>query len=138
MADKPGSTVNFRKLLLNRCQKEFEKDKADDDVFEKKQKELEAATTVSAAGASRPLGGFGGLCPEGEGSRSRKGQLGAENGSRPRSALGRPVAPFLRPLSLRSPSQRRRLGFTTNWRRPRTRPGGGPSATSSSSGSFSS
>ncbi|XP_015152755.2 eukaryotic translation initiation factor 4 gamma 3 isoform X9 [Gallus gallus] len=46
MADKPGSTVNFRKLLLNRCQKEFEKDKADDDVFEKKQKELEAATTT--------------------------------------------------------------------------------------------
>uniref|UniRef100_A0A670J805 Eukaryotic translation initiation factor 4 gamma 3 n=1 Tax=Podarcis muralis TaxID=64176 RepID=A0A670J805_PODMU len=45
MADKPGSFVNFRKLLLNRCQKEFEKDKADDDVFEKKQKELEAATT---------------------------------------------------------------------------------------------
>ncbi|XP_048375119.1 eukaryotic translation initiation factor 4 gamma 3 isoform X3 [Sphaerodactylus townsendi] len=45
MAEKPGSTVNFRKLLLNRCQKEFEKDKADDDVFEKKQKELEAATT---------------------------------------------------------------------------------------------
>ncbi|XP_043846605.1 eukaryotic translation initiation factor 4 gamma 3 isoform X4 [Dromiciops gliroides] len=44
MADKPGNTVNFRKLLLNRCQKEFEKDKADDDVFEKKQKELEAAT----------------------------------------------------------------------------------------------
>lgn len=35
------NTVNFRKLLLNRCQKEFEKDKADDDVFEKKQKELE-------------------------------------------------------------------------------------------------
>ncbi|KAJ7306509.1 hypothetical protein JRQ81_009865 [Phrynocephalus forsythii] len=47
MADKPSGTVNFRKLLLNRCQKEFEKDKADDDVFEKKQKELEAATTVS-------------------------------------------------------------------------------------------
>ncbi|XP_029435031.1 eukaryotic translation initiation factor 4 gamma 3 isoform X2 [Rhinatrema bivittatum] len=44
MADKPGGTVNFRKLLLNRCQKEFEKDKADDDVFEKKQKELESAT----------------------------------------------------------------------------------------------
>jgi translation initiation factor 4G len=46
MADKPGNTVNFRKLLLNRCQKEFEKDKADDDVFEKKQKELEAASAV--------------------------------------------------------------------------------------------
>ncbi|XP_040279491.1 eukaryotic translation initiation factor 4 gamma 3 isoform X2 [Bufo bufo] len=45
MADKPGSTVNFRKLLLNRCQKEFEKDKVDDDVFEKKQKDLDLATT---------------------------------------------------------------------------------------------
>uniref|UniRef100_A0A7N8X7Z7 Eukaryotic translation initiation factor 4 gamma 1-like n=1 Tax=Mastacembelus armatus TaxID=205130 RepID=A0A7N8X7Z7_9TELE len=42
--DKPGATVNFRKLLLNRCQKEFEKDKDDDEVFEKKQKELEAAS----------------------------------------------------------------------------------------------
>uniref|UniRef100_A0A3B4YY87 Eukaryotic translation initiation factor 4 gamma 1 n=1 Tax=Seriola lalandi dorsalis TaxID=1841481 RepID=A0A3B4YY87_SERLL len=41
--DKPGVTVNFRKLLLNRCQKEFEKDKDDDENFEKKQKELEAA-----------------------------------------------------------------------------------------------
>ncbi|KAJ0022366.1 hypothetical protein NQD34_009856 [Periophthalmus magnuspinnatus] len=28
--DQPGVTVNFRKLLLNRCQKEFEKDKDDD------------------------------------------------------------------------------------------------------------
>ncbi|KAM4650486.1 eukaryotic translation initiation factor 4 gamma 3 isoform 4-T4 [Discoglossus pictus] len=45
MTDKPGSTVNFRKLLLNRCQKEFEKDKTDDDLFEKKQKDLELAKT---------------------------------------------------------------------------------------------
>lgn len=45
MADKPTSTVNFRKLLLNRCQKEFEKDKANDDVFEKKQRELETAAS---------------------------------------------------------------------------------------------
>uniref|UniRef100_A0A3B5AK85 Eukaryotic translation initiation factor 4 gamma 3-like n=1 Tax=Stegastes partitus TaxID=144197 RepID=A0A3B5AK85_9TELE len=29
MTDKPNTTVNFRKLLLNRCQKEFEKDKLD-------------------------------------------------------------------------------------------------------------
>ncbi|XP_018119030.1 eukaryotic translation initiation factor 4 gamma 1 isoform X1 [Xenopus laevis] len=43
--DKPGVTVNFRKLLLNRCQKEFEKDKDDDEVFEKKQKELDAAAS---------------------------------------------------------------------------------------------
>lgn len=49
MADKPTSTVNFRKLLLNRCQREFEKDKANDDVFEKKQQELEAAASVSPA-----------------------------------------------------------------------------------------
>uniref|UniRef100_A0A672LCL5 Eukaryotic translation initiation factor 4 gamma 3-like n=1 Tax=Sinocyclocheilus grahami TaxID=75366 RepID=A0A672LCL5_SINGR len=47
MTDKPNSTVNFRKLLLNRCQKEFEKDKVDDDAFEKKHRELEAATSVS-------------------------------------------------------------------------------------------
>uniref|UniRef100_A0A3B3DP22 Eukaryotic translation initiation factor 4 gamma, 3a n=1 Tax=Oryzias melastigma TaxID=30732 RepID=A0A3B3DP22_ORYME len=45
MTDKPNSTVNFRKLLLNRCQKEFEKDKVDDVVFERKQKELDSATT---------------------------------------------------------------------------------------------
>ncbi|KAJ4919571.1 hypothetical protein JOQ06_012521 [Pogonophryne albipinna] len=42
--DKPGVTVNFRKLLLNRCQKEFEKDQVDDEIFERKQKELDAAT----------------------------------------------------------------------------------------------
>uniref|UniRef100_A0A8D0AE28 Eukaryotic translation initiation factor 4 gamma, 1a n=1 Tax=Sander lucioperca TaxID=283035 RepID=A0A8D0AE28_SANLU len=40
--DKPGLFVNFRKLLLNRCQKEFEKDQDDDEIFEKKQKEIEA------------------------------------------------------------------------------------------------
>ncbi|KAG9337675.1 hypothetical protein JZ751_028325 [Albula glossodonta] len=34
-------------LLLNRCQKEFEKDKVDDDVFERKQKELESAASAS-------------------------------------------------------------------------------------------
>uniref|UniRef100_A0A667YGZ8 Eukaryotic translation initiation factor 4 gamma 3 n=1 Tax=Myripristis murdjan TaxID=586833 RepID=A0A667YGZ8_9TELE len=39
MTDKPSNTVNFRKLLLNRCQKEFEKDKVDDVVFERKQKD---------------------------------------------------------------------------------------------------
>ncbi|XP_051934758.1 eukaryotic translation initiation factor 4 gamma 1-like isoform X2 [Hippocampus zosterae] len=41
--DKPGDTVNFRKLLLNRCQNEFEKDKYDNEIFERKQRELEAA-----------------------------------------------------------------------------------------------
>ncbi|XP_051961475.1 eukaryotic translation initiation factor 4 gamma 3-like isoform X2 [Xyrauchen texanus] len=47
MMDKPNSTVNFRKLLLNRCQKEFEKDKVDDDTFERKRKELEESTSAS-------------------------------------------------------------------------------------------
>uniref|UniRef100_A0A671N8H3 Eukaryotic translation initiation factor 4 gamma 3-like n=1 Tax=Sinocyclocheilus anshuiensis TaxID=1608454 RepID=A0A671N8H3_9TELE len=44
-ADKPNITVNFRKLLLNRCQKEFERDKVDDVVLERKQKELDSATS---------------------------------------------------------------------------------------------
>lgn len=39
--------MNFRKLLLNRCQKEFEKDQDDDEIFETKQKELDAAKDVS-------------------------------------------------------------------------------------------
>ncbi|XP_016401436.1 eukaryotic translation initiation factor 4 gamma 1-like, partial [Sinocyclocheilus rhinocerous] len=43
--EKPGVTINFRKLLLNRCQKEFEKNKDDDETFEK-QKKLDAATGV--------------------------------------------------------------------------------------------
>lgn len=38
--------MNFRKLLLNRCQKEFERDQDDDEIFEKKQKELDAAKDV--------------------------------------------------------------------------------------------
>lgn len=53
MTDKPSSTVNFRKLLLNRCQKEFEKDKVDDDAFEKKHRELEAAASVSPQNRSQ-------------------------------------------------------------------------------------
>ncbi|XP_063767484.1 eukaryotic translation initiation factor 4 gamma 3 isoform X4 [Eleginops maclovinus] len=47
MTDKPNTTVNFRKLLLNRCQKEFEKDKVDDVVFERKQKELDSAASTT-------------------------------------------------------------------------------------------
>uniref|UniRef100_A0A3Q3IIL8 Eukaryotic translation initiation factor 4 gamma, 3a n=1 Tax=Monopterus albus TaxID=43700 RepID=A0A3Q3IIL8_MONAL len=47
MTDKPNTTVNFRKLLLNRCQKEFEKDKVDDVVFERKQKELDSAASAT-------------------------------------------------------------------------------------------
>ncbi|XP_025025330.1 eukaryotic translation initiation factor 4 gamma 1 isoform X6 [Python bivittatus] len=43
--DKPTLMVNFRKVLLNRCQKEFEKDKDDDEIFEKKQKEMDEAAT---------------------------------------------------------------------------------------------
>ncbi|KAK3531246.1 hypothetical protein QTP70_015221 [Hemibagrus guttatus] len=39
-SDNSGASVNFRRLLLKRCQKEFERDKDDDE----KQKELDAAT----------------------------------------------------------------------------------------------
>lgn len=53
--EKPTVTVNFRKLLLNRCQKEFEKDKDDDEVFEKKQKEMDEAATVRKRIASFTL-----------------------------------------------------------------------------------
>ncbi|XP_061776363.1 eukaryotic translation initiation factor 4 gamma 1a isoform X2 [Nerophis ophidion] len=43
VSDKPGATVTFRKLLINRCQKEFEKDQDDDEFLEKKHKEMEAS-----------------------------------------------------------------------------------------------
>ncbi|KAK3520964.1 hypothetical protein QTP86_015714, partial [Hemibagrus guttatus] len=39
-SDNSGASVNLRRLLLNRCQKEFQRDKDD----EEKQKELDAAT----------------------------------------------------------------------------------------------
>ncbi|KAK3539279.1 hypothetical protein QTP86_033472, partial [Hemibagrus guttatus] len=39
-SDNSGASVNLRRLLLNRCQKEFQRDKDD----EQKQKELDAAT----------------------------------------------------------------------------------------------
>ncbi|KAL0965959.1 hypothetical protein UPYG_G00288670 [Umbra pygmaea] len=53
--DKPTITVNFRKLLLNRCQKEFEKDQDDDVIFEAKQKEMEAAKEEEKAGLKADL-----------------------------------------------------------------------------------
>ncbi|XP_053357966.1 eukaryotic translation initiation factor 4 gamma 1-like [Clarias gariepinus] len=40
--DKPGASVNFHRLLLIRCQEEFEKDRDNDKFF--KQKELDATT----------------------------------------------------------------------------------------------
>lgn len=52
-------TVNFRKLLLNRCQKEFEKDKDDDEIFEKRQKEMDDASAVSWGGRLRLRAGVG-------------------------------------------------------------------------------
>ena len=41
--------------MLNRCQKEFEKDKDDDEVFEKKQKEMDEAATVRETPLPVPL-----------------------------------------------------------------------------------
>ncbi|KFO31552.1 Eukaryotic translation initiation factor 4 gamma 1 [Fukomys damarensis] len=53
--EKPLVTVNFRKLLLNRCQKKFEKDKDDDEVFEKKQKEMDEAAMAEERGRLKEL-----------------------------------------------------------------------------------
>ncbi|XP_062858554.1 eukaryotic translation initiation factor 4 gamma 1-like [Trichomycterus rosablanca] len=43
-SDKSESTWSFHKVLLSRCQQEFEKDKKDDKLIEQKQKELDEAT----------------------------------------------------------------------------------------------
>ncbi|XP_041377954.1 eukaryotic translation initiation factor 4 gamma 1-like [Gigantopelta aegis] len=40
---KPGESVNFRVILLTRCQREFERDKDDQVIFDKKRKELDEA-----------------------------------------------------------------------------------------------
>jgi translation initiation factor 4G len=45
-AANPAETTNFRKLLLTRCQKEFEKDSAGLVDVENKKKEIESADTV--------------------------------------------------------------------------------------------
>lgn len=42
----PAETTNFRKLLLTRCQKEFEKDSAGLVEVDNKKKEIEAAEDV--------------------------------------------------------------------------------------------
>lgn len=41
VTDAEGKDVSFRKLLLNRCQKEFEKEKEDEQVMEAKHAQLE-------------------------------------------------------------------------------------------------
>ena len=41
--DKPEEFVTFKRLLLNRCQKEFEKDKAEESDFARRQKEIDEA-----------------------------------------------------------------------------------------------
>lgn len=118
--DKPNSTVNFRKLLLNRCQKEFEKDKVDDVVFERKQKELDSAASVCGLGNPWPNcckkcfflgGGFEQLVIKGK-------------------YLFHVSLGFLRQLSVK--------GFRKSWRTQKTRLDGVPLATLNSLASSSS
>lgn len=45
--ESPTEFVSFRKLLLNRCQTEFEKDKIDELELEKRQKEIDECDSVS-------------------------------------------------------------------------------------------
>ena len=40
---KPGESVNFRAVLLTRCQREFEKDKSSEKEFTEKRLEIEKA-----------------------------------------------------------------------------------------------
>jgi hypothetical protein len=44
---KPGEMVNFRAVLLTRCQREFEKDKSSEAGFLVKREEIEKAEDVS-------------------------------------------------------------------------------------------
>jgi hypothetical protein len=46
LTDKPSEMVSFRKLLLNRCQREFEKDKAEELDMERLQKEIDDSQGV--------------------------------------------------------------------------------------------
>lgn len=45
-SDNPDVSLNFHKLLLKRCEKEFQKDQEDDRTLQQKQKELDAAQQV--------------------------------------------------------------------------------------------
>lgn len=45
-SEKTDVSVNFRNLLLDRCQKEFEKDQNDNETLDKKQNELVTAKDV--------------------------------------------------------------------------------------------
>jgi len=57
--------VNFRAVLLTRCQREFEKDKSSEVTFIAKREEIEKTEDVSS-GVNYPLvgegGGWGSLC----------------------------------------------------------------------------
>ena len=44
---RTGKPLNFRRLLLTKCQQEFEKDRQEDEEREAMQKGVEAAETVS-------------------------------------------------------------------------------------------
>ena len=45
--DGKAKQTNFRRMLLTKCQQEFEKDKKDDETLEKMKEEIANAETVS-------------------------------------------------------------------------------------------
>jgi len=49
----PQSTVEFRKILLTRCQREFEKDRANEDALSKLREKLAAAATPVSVTVTR-------------------------------------------------------------------------------------
>lgn len=54
MEDGKTKSINFRRMLLTKCQQEFEKDKKDDETLEAMREECEKAETVRC--------GHGGSC----------------------------------------------------------------------------
>lgn len=54
-SDKPDVSVNFRSLLLDRCQKEFEREKNDSETLDRKQNELDSAKDVRDVVCSGPV-----------------------------------------------------------------------------------
>ena len=49
-----GGQVSFKKLLLNRCQEEFLRDKKDESQFDALRREIESASEVQQSSPSFP------------------------------------------------------------------------------------
>jgi hypothetical protein len=55
---KPPKVTNFRRMLLTKCQQEFEKDKKDDETLEKMRESIEQAASVSCLTMVKLIPGY--------------------------------------------------------------------------------